>query len=192
MTSFWNLFMLFVAINIPFAFVVGAFDASPSFNEGADNYFDEDGLSADINFGQLGGTEFPEGLQVDYTQNPETNCGTADATTLIGTLCTQASIQQLNLTAIGATGEDQIDDVVNVGIGDWLQQISDFSQILVFGVSLLFSAVTGGFIVSVITSFLFADEFPPEFIIGIQVFIGLMWLSFFFKMTRIGSPNPAE
>ena len=170
--------MLFVAINIPFAFVVGAFDASPEFDE--------------IDFSQLGGTPFPEGLQVDYTANPETNCGTADETTLIGTLCTQATIQNLNLTAIGGTGSDQIIGVQDVGIGEWLQQISDFSQILVFGVSLLFSAVTGGFIVSVITSFLFADEFPPEFIIGIQVFIGLMWLSFFFKMTRIGSPNPAE
>jgi len=178
MTSFWNLFMLFVAINIPFAFIVGAFEASPEFDE--------------VDFSELGGVEFPEGLKIDYTQNPETSCGTTDESTLVGQLCNKAVLQNLNITAIGATGEDQIVERPEVGIVDWITQISDFGQIVVFGISLLFSAVTGGFIVSVITSFLFADDFPPEFVIGIQVFIGLMWLSFFLKMTRVGSPNPAE
>ena len=176
--------MLFVAINIPFAFVVGAFEASPEFDE--------------IDFAQLGGVPMPEGLRVNYTANPELNCGTSDTTTLIGTLCTEARIQNLNITAIGGTGEEQIISVTDSGsdpfatVGGWINQISDFSQMVVFGVSLLFSAVTGGFIVSVITSFLFADQFPPEFVIGIQVFIGLMWLSFFFKQTIGRQLNPSE
>lgn len=178
MSSFWNLFMLFVAINIPFAFIVGAFDSSPEFDE--------------IDFSQLSGVEYPEGLRVNYTASPETNCGTADDTTLIGQLCTEAEIQNLNITAIGATGADQIVSTTEVGILEWIDQVSDFGQMIVFGVSLLFSAVTGGFIVSVITSFLFADQFPPEFVIGIQVFIGLMWLSFFFKQTIGRQLNPAE
>lgn len=189
MTSFWNLFMLFVAINIPFAFVVGAFDASPAFNQGA---IGVDGLPLedDIDFSQLGGTSFPDGLQVNYTDNPSLNCGVSGTDTLIGELCFQANIQNTNNTA-GSSAETIL-GTSQVGILDWVTGLADFGQILIFGVQLLFSAVTGGFIVSVITSFLFADQFPPEFIIGIQVFIGLMWLSFFFKMTRIGSPNPAE
>ncbi len=178
MSSFWNLFMLFVAINIPFAFVTGAFEASPEFDS--------------IDFGNFTGVDFPDSLKVDYTQNPETNCGTADEDTLIGTLCIEAEIQNLNITAIGATGSDQIVGTQQVGIFEWIDQISDFGQMIVFGVSLLFSAVTGGFIVSVLTSFLFADQFPPEFLIGIQVFIGLMWLSFFFKQTIGRQLNPAE
>jgi len=198
MTSFWNLFMLFVAINIPFAFMVGAFEASPAFDcdDLNNNGICEVGEPT-IDFSELGGVEFPEGLRVNYTDNPETSCGTADEETLVGQLCNKAVLQNLNITAIGATGKDQIIDTPEVsifstlGLG-WIDQISDFGQIVVFGVSLLFSAVTGGFIVSVITSFLFADQFPPEFVIGVQVFIGLMWLSFFLKMTRVGSPNPAE
>lgn len=174
--------MLFVAINIPFAFVVGAFEASPEFDE--------------IDFSELGGVDYPAGLQVNYTANPETACGTADENTLIGKLCTEATAQNLNITAIGATGADQIVDTTDVSIFDeanaWINNISDFGQLIVFGVSLLFSAVTGGFIVSVITSFLFADQFPPEFVIGIQVFIGLMWLSFFFKQTIGRQLNPSE
>ena len=185
--------MLFVAINIPFAFMVGAFEASPAFDcdDLNNNGICEVGEPT-IDFSQLGGVDFPEGLQVNYTDNPETSCGTADESTLVGQLCNKAVLQNLNITAIGATGEDQIISTPTVSVVDWITQISDFGQIVVFGVSLLFSAVTGGFIVSVITSFLFADDFPPEFVIGIQVFIGLMWLSFFLKMTRVGSPNPAE
>lgn len=190
MTSFWNLFILFVVINIPFAFVPLAFDQSPAFNEGAVTPLFPDGLPQDIDFTQFSTVEYPDSLKVDLVSN--TSCGTNDQTTLIGKLCIEGKIQNLNVTSIGASGDEAIVSVSEVGIFDWLDQISDFGQLLVFGVQLLFSAVTGGFIIEVLTSFLFADELPELFITGVQVLIGLMWLSFFFKHTISRQLNPAE
>jgi len=175
MTSFWNLFILFVVINIPFAFVPLAFDQSPAFDN--------------IDFSNFTTVEYPDALLVDLSTTE--NCGTADTDTLIGKLCVEGKIQNLDGTS-NATGSDSILPIEDVGIGDWLTQISDFGQLVVFGVTLLFSAVTGGFIVQVLTSFLFADELPDLFITGVQVLIGLMWLSFFFKTTIGKQLNPAE
>ena len=188
MTSFWNLFILFVVINIPFAFVPLAFDQSPAFNAGA---IGADGLplEEDIDFSKFTTVPYPDSLLVDL--NSAESCGTSDTTTLIGKLCVEGKIQNISLNA-SETGSLSISTTQEIGIGDWLGQITDFGQLLVFGVQLLFSAVTGGFIIEVLTSFLFVDELPSLFITGVQVLIGLMWLSFFFKTTIGKQLNPAE
>ncbi len=176
MSSFWNLFMLFVAINVGIGVPVLAMQGSPLFST--------------VDFTDVQPVEFPDALNV--TLSEDVNCGTDDETTLIGQLCNKATIQnqQLNSTQSGdpaiATTQSSI------GIGDWLGQVSDFGQMLIFGITLLFGAVTGGFIIQVITSGLFASEIPSTFIIGMQVFIGLMWLSFFFKHVLSRQLNPAE
>ncbi len=181
MTSFWNLFILFVVINIPFAFVPLAFENSGQF--------------PDIDFDKFNRVDYPDSLKVNYIEDPNAPCGTTNSTTLIGKLCLEGKIQNID-TQSNQTGSDSILPIETVGIGegvgDWLGQISDFGQLLVFGITLLFSAVTGGFIVQVLTSFLFADELPELFITGVQVLIGLMWLSFFFKHTIGRQLNPAE
>jgi len=177
MTSFWNLFILFVVINIPFAFVPLAFENSGQFDN--------------IDFDKFNRVDFPDSLKVDYLAEPNASCGTTNATTLIGKLCIEGKIQNIDGTA-NQTGSDSIANTQEVGIFDWINQISDFGQLLVFGITLLFSAVTGGFIVQVLTSFLFADELPELFVTGVQVLIGLMWLSFFFKHTIGRQLNPAE
>jgi len=190
MTSFWNLFILFVVINIPFAFVPLAFDQSPAFNQGAISAQFPDGLPADINFTEFtAGVAYPSSLVVDL--NKDISCGTGDTNTLIGRLCVEGQIQNIDVQS-NTTGSLSIVNTQEVGIGDWLSQISDFGQLVVFGVTLLFSAVTGGFIISVLTSFLFADQLPDLFVTGVQVLIGLMWLSFFFKTTIGKQLNPAE
>jgi len=194
MTSFWNLFILFVVINIPFAFVPLAFDQSPAFNQGAVSAQFPDGLPADIDFNEFtAGVAYPSALVVDL--NSEVACGTGDTNTLIGKLCVEGKIQNIDVQS-NVTGSASIQNTEEVSILDgassWINQISDFGQLLVFGVTLLFSAVTGGFIVSVLTSFLFADELPDLFVTGVQVLIGLMWLSFFFKTTIGKQLNPAE
>ena len=187
MTSFWNLFILFVVINIPFAFVPLAFDQSEAFNAGSND------LTQDIDFSQIGSPSFPTALVVDL--NSDIACGTGDTDTLIGKLCVEGKIQNIDTTS-NNTGSASIVNTEEVSILDgassWINQISDFGQLLVFGVTLLFSAVTGGFIVSVLTSFIFADQLPEGFVTGVQVLIGLMWLSFFFKTTIGKQLNPAE
>lgn len=176
MTSFWNLFILFVVINIPFAFVPLAFEQSDRFD--------------DVDFSNFTkGVAYPESLRVNL--NTADSCGTANTTTLIGKLCVEGKIQNIDGN-VTVTGSDSISVQSGLGIGDWLNQISDFGQLLVFGVTLLFSAVTGGFIIAVLTSFIFNDELPELFVTGVQVLIGLMWLSFFFKVTIGKQLNPAE
>ena len=181
MTSFWNLFILFVVINIPFAFVPLAFENSGQFDN--------------IDWDNFNRVDYPDSLKVDYLADPDASCGTGDTTTLIGKLCLEGKIQNIDQTA-NQTGSDAIattqDTSILDGASSWINQISDFGQLLVFGITLLFSAVTGGFIVQVLTSFLFADELPELFIVGVQVLIGLMWLSFFFKHTIGRQLNPAE
>jgi hypothetical protein len=175
MTSFWNLFILFVVINIPFAFVPLAFDQSPAFDS--------------IDFSNFTTVQYPDALLVDL--NTAESCGTSNSTTLIGKLCQEGRIQNLSTNST-ETGSLSIVNTQDVGIIDWVDQITDFGQLIVFGVQLLFSAVTGGFIVQVLTSFIFADELPDLFVTGVQVLIGLMWLSFFFKTTLGKQLNPAE
>jgi len=156
--------------------LAGAFGASPAFTG--------------IDFSPITPVDFPEAILVDYTADPASSCGTTNGSSLIGKLCQEGKIQNLNVSAIGATGEDSIVSVTEeLGIDDWLTQVSDFSQMLVFGVQLFFSAVTGGFIVSMITNSFFADELPVGFLIGVQVLIGLMWIGLFFGMTRVGNPE---
>jgi len=176
MTSFWNLFILFICINIGFLFVPSAFQQSSEF----------DG----IDFSNFNNVEFPESLKVDYLADPEANCGTTDTDTLIGQLCLEGKIQNISLNETETA--NQVINTQEIGIGDWLSQITDFGNLLVFGIQLLFSAVTGGFIVSVMTTTIFNDELPNEFVIGVQVLIGLMWLSFFFKQTIGRQLNPSE
>ena len=193
MTSFWNLFILFVVINIPFAFVPLAFDQSPAFDQGAISPVFPDGLEQDIDFSPVSSVAYPTALVVDL--NKDIACGTGDTDTLIGKLCVEGKIQNIDTTS-NNTGSASIVNTEEVSILDgassWINQISDFGQLLVFGVTLLFSAVTGGFIVSVLTSFIFADQLPEGFVTGVQVLIGLMWLSFFFKTTIGKQLNPAE
>jgi len=177
MTSFWNLFILFICINIGFLFVPTAFENSGEFDE--------------IDFSNFNSVEFPESLRVDYTTDPNVSCGTSDTNTLIGQLCLEGKIQNID-TQSNITGSQSIQNTQEVGIFDWIDQITDFGTMLVFGITLLFSAVTGGFIVSVMTTTIFNDELPQEFIIGVQILIGLMWLSFFFKQTIGRQLNPSE
>lgn len=180
MTSFWNLFILFVVINIPFAFVPLAFEQSDRFD--------------DVDFSNFtAGVAYPESLRVNL--NTAESCGTSDTDTLIGKLCVEGKIQNIdgNVTVSGSDSISVQSGVgIGLGLGDWLGQISDFGQLLVFGVTLLFSAVTGGFIIAVLTSFIFNDELPELFVTGVQVLIGLMWISFFFKVTIGKQLNPSE
>jgi len=128
----------------------------------------------------LRGVAYPASLKVNL--NTADSCGTGDTNTLIGKLCVEGKIQNIDGN-VTQSGSDSITVQSGLGIDKWLEQISDFGQLLVFGVTLLFSAVTGGFIIAVLTSFIFNDELPELFVTGVQVLIGLMWLSFFFKVT---------
>ena len=186
MTSFWNLFILFICINIGFLFVPSAFQQSQNTSDNFEG----------IDFSNFNNVEFPEALTVDYVSeiNDNPSCGTTNTDTLIGKLCLEGKIQNIN-TLANVTGGSSIQNIATTqieGAVSWIDQITDFGQILVFGIQLLFSAVTGGFIVSVMTTTIFNDELPNEFIIGVQVLIGLMWLSFFFKQTIGRQLNPSE
>jgi hypothetical protein len=139
------------------------------------------------------GTPFPSDLQPEFNQECNRQGTTAtnpeNDTTLISELCTKAGIQNLNITAIGATGENQIVSTEDVGIFEWFGKISDFGQMLVFGATLLLNAITGDFIVAVFDSLFVADELPAEFELGVRIIVGLMWIALFYAMVFARSPT---
>lgn len=179
MTSFWSLFILFVGFNIGFTVVSGAFVNSEAFDE-----IPDENLAVGIPFPSNLTPEFVNECNRDQPQVP-------NATTLISELCTKATSQELNITSIGATGEDQIVNTKDVGFFDWLDNISDLGQMIVFGATLLLNAITGDFIVAILSTVFVSDEgtLPAEFEIGVRVLIGLMWVALFYAMVFARSPT---